>query len=88
MVHAYGFKVRPVITDCLFFFSHIQPHRGRHSIGSRLDLINVVFCHSKCNEVREGQGRGGDRGSELIIIIYHRISWIRREKEISIGEGE
>lgn len=37
-----GFKVRPVIIDCMVSFSHRQPHRGRHSIDGNLDLTSVV----------------------------------------------
>ena len=37
-----GFKVKPVIIDCMFFFSHRQLYRGRHSIDGNLDLTSVV----------------------------------------------
>lgn len=81
--------MRQVIIDCLFFFSHIQLHRGRYSIGGKLVLMRIVILPQKMCEVRERcKGDEGIQGSELIIIIYHRISWVRRKKEISVGEGK
>lgn len=46
------------------------------------------YCHRTCDEVRESKRDEEIQGSEFIIIIYHRIRWIRREEEISVGEGE
>lgn len=36
----------------------------------------------------KGKGDEGIQRNEFIVIIYQRISWVRREEEISVDEGE
>ena len=78
--------MRPVI-DCKLFFSHIQLHRGQAQYTQQAVFNECCdLWHSRCDE-ESSKGDEGIQGNELIIVIYYRICWVRKEEETSVGEG-